>query len=202
MTDISALTAENAACWAKAVILPGRLAEVQAVAKRLTAPDASAIYRQISQAAWGTPDRWWFVAIVHEREASQDFTKSIAQGDPYDKVSSHVPRGIGPFKSFFDAAVFALTRCAPYAGKWTDWTIGGVLTLLVLYNGTGYEDYHHEVSPYDWGATTMEEEGKYVEDGKWSPDVWDSQIGCAAMLKAMIAIDPSITFAATAAAAA
>jgi lysozyme family protein len=198
----AALVAECNRCWAQCEILPGRLAEVQAVARRLSAPAPQAIYAQIAQAVWGTPARWWFVAIVHEREASGDFSKSIAQGDPWNAVSTHVPRGIGPFASFAAAAVFALNRCAPYAGKWTDWTIGGALALFVQYNGTGYEDWHHEVSPYDWGATTMEQPGKYVADGKYNPALWDSQIGCAAMLKAMMALDPAIAFAAPAAAAA
>jgi lysozyme family protein len=76
------------------------------------------------------------------------------------------------------------------------WTIGGVLTLWLLYNGTGYEDYHHEASPYDWGATNIEEWGKYVRDGVWSAHVWDTQVGCAAMLRGMMAIDPTIKFAA------
>lgn len=194
MTDLAALKAESLSCWQKAQIVPGRAAQVEAVAKRLCAPNAKTIYQQIAQQVWGSPDRWWFVAIVHEREASQDFSKSIAQGDPWNEVSVHVPKGIGPFPSFIAAAVFVLNRCAPYPAKWTDWTIGGVLTLFILYNGTGYEDYHHEVSPYDWGATTMEQEGKYVEDGKYNPAVWDQQVGAAAMLGAMIAIDSSIYF--------
>jgi lysozyme family protein len=188
---IAALVAENNVCWAKAQIVPSRLAEVNAVAAKLCAVPAKAIYQQISTAT-GVP--WWVIAIIHEREASQNFNCGIAQGDPWNAISTHVPRGIGPFKSFVEAAVFALTRCAPYAAKWADWTAGGALTLFVLYNGTGYEDFHHEVSPYDWGATTMEQEGKYVADGQWSATVWDTQIGCAAMLKAMMAIDPSIQF--------
>lgn len=192
MSNIPALIAENASCWARAQILPARLAEVQAVAKRLAAPAAKAIYQQISTA---TAVPWWVIAVIHEREAGQNFNRSIAQGDSWNEISTHVPRGMGPFDSFIAAAIFSLKRCAPYPAKWTDWTAGGTLTLLVLYNGTGYEDFHHEVSPYDFGATTMEEEGKYVADGKWSATVWDSQVGCAAMLKAMMAIDPSIVFA-------
>jgi hypothetical protein len=64
-----------------------------------------------------------------------------------------------------------------------------------LYNGTGYEDFHHEASPYDWGATDREQGGKYTSDGKFDSNAWDTQVGCAAMLMAMMAIDPTITFA-------
>lgn len=192
MTDITALKAANALRWQKAQILPHRELEVEKIAAALVAPKAKAIYQAIEKAT-GVP--WFVIAVVHEREASQNFACSIAQGDPWNQRSLHVPRGIGPFTSFVDAAVFALTRCAPYAAKWTDWTAGGTLTLLELYNGTGYDDYHHEASPYDWGATTAEQEGKYVADGKWSAAVWDTQVGCAAMLKAMMALDASIAFA-------
>lgn len=193
MTDVlPSLVAANAARWAKMHVLSARELAVERVAAALVAPKAKAIYQAIALAT-GVP--WFVVAVIHERECGQNFNLSIAQGDPWNDVSRHVPRGIGPFKSFNDAAIFALTRCAPFAAKWTDWSAGGTLTLLELYNGTGYEVYHHEASPYDWGATDIEQEGKYVADGKWSPMVWDTQIGCAAMLKAMMALDASIAFA-------
>lgn len=195
--NLTILIAANNARWAKMQILPARELEVEKVAARLSAPKAKAIYQQISQAVWNTPDRWWFVAIVHEREASQNFACSIAQGDPWNQVSRNVPRGLGPFKSFIDAAIYTLTR-VPVGGyipaKWTDWSIGGVLTLFELYNGLGYEMYHSEASPYDWGATTIEQEGKYIADARFSPMTWDTQVGCAAMIKAMMAIDPLIVF--------
>ena len=188
-------TALNTARWQTCKVLTNRELEVEGVSARLCAPKAKAIYQQISQAVWKSPDRWWFVAIVHEREASQNFNRSIAQGDPWNQRSVHVPRGIGPFRGFVDAAVFVLNRCAPYPAKWTDWSIGGVLTLFESYNGYGYELYHHEPSPYDWGATNVEREGKYVADGKYNPNVWDLQVGCAAMLKGMMELDQSIKIA-------
>ena len=204
MTNIVALTALNASRWAKCVVTPNRMAEVNAVAKRLCDPAAKARYQAISQAVWGAPDRWYFVALTHEREASQRWDRQLGQGDLLDEISRHVPKGLGPFlahpgdvpgnDAFHRCAVFTLQKSPPYAVRWTDWSPGGVMTLTVLYNGTGYEDYHHEASPYDWGATNIEQEGKYIEDGIYSAAVWDKQLGCAAMLKGMIALDPSITF--------
>lgn len=192
MTNIPALIATNAARWQKCQITPNRLLEVEKVAAALVAPQAKAAYQAISQA---TSVPWWVIAVIHERECSQNFNLGLAQGDPWNAISTHVPRGIGPFNSFQDAAVFALTRCAPYAAQWKDWTSGGTLTLLETYNGTGYEDYHHEASPYDWGATNIEQEGKYVADGMWSATVWDTQLGCAAMLKGMMMLNSTIQFA-------
>ena len=69
-----------------------------------------------------------------------------------------------------------------------------MLTLFILYNGVGYEVYHAEPSPYDWGATNIEQRGKYSGDGVFAANMWDTQIGCAAMLKAMMGLDASITF--------
>lgn len=193
--SVAEVIADNASRWQKCTVTPARALEVERVSAALCAPKAKEIYQQIAQAVWKSPDRWWFIAIVHEREASQNFNDSIAQGDPWNKVSIHVPRGIGPFKSFIDCAIFVLNRTAPYPAKWTDWSIGGVLTLFEAYNGYGYEEYHHEPSPYDWGATSIEQEGKYVADGKYSPSVWDTQVGAAAMLKGMMALDSSIVIA-------
>ncbi len=119
--------------------------------------------------------------------------------------SRHVPRGRGPFfnhpndppgqDAFYRGSIDALESCPPYLARWRDWSAGGTLTATLLYNGTGYEDYHQEDSPYDWGATDQEERGKYVGDGRFDPEAWDTQVGCAAMLKAMMALDPSIQFA-------
>jgi lysozyme family protein len=203
MTNIAAITAENARVWTVAKIVPKRLAEVNAVAARLVAPSAKSRYQAVSQAVWGTADRWPVVAVIHEREAGGRWDCQLGQGDPLNQVSCHVPHGRGRFlthpgdvpgnDAWHRAAVDALINCPPYAARWKDWSIGGLLTMLELYNGTGYDDYHHECSPYDWGATDQEEEGNYTGDGKYSAEVWDTQVGCAAMLKAMAAIDPSIT---------
>jgi lysozyme family protein len=81
---------------------------------------------------------WAFIAVAHERESSQDWTGILAQGDPWNRVSVHVPAGRGPFKSWEDAAIDALVNCAPHAAQNKDWSIGGTLTMLEQYNGLGY----------------------------------------------------------------
>lgn len=203
MANLIALTAANEALWKIAKILPSRQAEVDKVAVRLCAPEAKTRYEAISSAT-GVP--WFIIAVIHERESGQDFNAQLGQGDPLSQVSRHVPRGMGPYfnhvndppgqDAFYRCAVDVLRNSPPYAARWTDWTAGGSLTLLITYNGTGYWFYHHyEPSPYDWGATDQEERGKYTADGQFSAAAWDSQIGCAAMLKAMIVIDSTIKFA-------
>lgn len=191
MLTIPQLIAENEARWQKCQITPDRMNEAAQVAKRLVAPTAKGIYSQIQELT-GVP--WWVVAVIHEREASQSWMANIAQGDPWGHVSRHVPKGRGPFHSFVDAAVDALKNCAPKAADWKDWSAGGTLTILEEYNGLGYEEYHAEASPYIWGATNQEQRGKYVGDGEYSAATWDTQLGCAAMLQAMMVLDKSISF--------
>ena len=201
MTNLIALKAANEVLWKIAKILPSRQTEVNEVAERLCAESAKVRYQEIEKA---TNVPWFVIAVIHEREASQDFTKQLGQGDPLNQISRHVPRGMGPYfdhpndpplhDAFYRCAVDTLENSSPYAARWKDWTAGGALTLLVLYNGTGYFDYHHMPSPYDWGATDQERYGKYTSDGHFSATAWDTQIGCAAMLKAMMVIDPTIKF--------
>ncbi len=195
MLTIPELIAENQTRWERCVITPSRQNEVNQVAIRLTAASAKLAYLGIESA---TSVPWWVIAVIHEREANQNWARSIAQGDPWDAPSVHVPKGRGPFRSFYAAAVDALTKCSPFAATWKDWSPGGTLTILEEYNGLGYEEYHAEASPYNWGATNIEQEGKYIGDNEYSAAVWDTQLGCAAMLKAMQALDKSIVLKAAA----
>jgi lysozyme family protein len=189
MTDINALKTANAARWARAKFTRS----FASVAKHLVDPGAKARYQAVS-AKTGVP--WPFIAVAHERESSQDWTGSLAQGDPWNRVSVHVPAGRGPFKSWEDAAVDALVNCAPHAAKNTDWSIGGTLTMLEQYNGLGYAS-RGRASPYIWSGTDQYVSGKYVRDGVYDPSAVDQQLGCAGLLMAMMALDPTITFTGT-----
>jgi len=169
---------------------PGIVGKVDAVTRRLIAPDAKQQYQAIA-ATTGVP--WFVIAVIHEREASQNFAMNLAQGDPWNQVSVHVPAGRGPFASFAAAAIDALTNCAPYAARWTDWSFGGACTLLEQYNGLGYA-YRGLPSPYVWASTNQYTRGKFVADRVFDPNVVDTQLGCAAMLSRMQALDASVTF--------
>lgn len=158
------------------------------VAKRLVA--AKERYQAVS-ARTGIP--WPFIAVTHQRESSQNWNRSLAQGDPWNKVSVRVPAGRGPFTSWEAAAYDALVNCAPYAARNKDWSIGGMLMLLELYNGAGY--YNRGIpSPYIWSGTDQYSIGKYIRDGVFDPDEVDQQLGCAGLIMAMMQIDPSIKF--------
>jgi lysozyme family protein len=186
MADIQALILRNTTRWSLAKLTRGP--EFAFVAKRLVA--AKGRYKAI-EAKTGVP--WFIVAVIHERESGQDFSRSLAQGDPWNRVSVHVPKGRGPFTSFEDAAIDALVNCAPYAAQWRVWTPGGSLTLLEQYNGLGYANKGLP-SPYIWAGTDQYVKGKYVADGKFDPEVIDKQLGCAGLIISMQAIDADVTF--------
>ncbi len=186
MTDLVALKARNAARWSLAKLT--RSSEFNPVAKRLLA--AKTRYQAVEKET-GVP--WSFIAVVHQRESSQSWAGSLAQGDPWDQVSTHVPKGRGPFSSWEAAAVDALKNCSPFAAKNSDWSVGGFLTMLEQYNGLGYANKNIS-SPYLWSGTDQYVKGKYVADGKFDPNVVDKQLGCAGLLLVMQAMDPSINF--------
>lgn len=188
MTDLNALKQANALRWSKAKLT--RAVSFQNVAKHLTSPDAKARYQAVSNRT-GVP--WPFIAVAHERESSQDWTASLAQGDPWNRVSVHVPAGRGPFISWDDAAVDALVNCAPHAAQNKDWSIGGMLTMLEQYNGLGYAS-RGRPSPYIWSGTDQYVSGKYIRDGVYDASAVDQQLGCAGLLMAMMALDATITF--------
>lgn len=175
------LSDQNQARWQACQINPNKLSQFKAVAARLSAPEAKSRYQAVSKIT-GVP--WWFIAVIHEREADQSWSANLAQGDPWNRRSTHVPKGRGPFKSWEDAAVDALTNCAPYAARNKDWSIGAALALLEEYNGLGYYK-RGRPSPYLWAGTNQYVKGKYVADGQYNPNAVDQQLGCAGILKQM-----------------
>lgn len=192
MTNIPALKAANASRWKAMHILTALGHTLDAVAARLVAAPAKARYQTVSAA---THVPWYVLAVIHEREASQSWLANLAQGDPWNRVSVHVPRGRGPFASWEAAAEDALRNCGPYAARWTDWSMGGLLTLLEEYNGLGYAA-HGVPSPYVWASTDQYHSGKYIADGHYDPNAVDHQLGCAALLARMNLADASINLAA------
>ena len=185
MPDLKAFIKANAQRWGDA-----RFTRNFGVAPKCLVA-AKSHYEAVAKTT-GVP--WAIIAVIHERESSQNWSRSLAQGDPWNQVSVHVPAGRGPFASWEEAAVDALVNCAPYAARWRDWSIGGALTLLEHYNGLGYAR-RGVPSPYVWAGTDQYRAGKYVRDGVYDPQAVDRQPGCAALLKAMMEIDPTISFA-------
>lgn len=186
MVDLNALSQANARRWANAKLT--RKTEAANIAVLLF--KAKARYQAV-EAKTGVP--WFIIAVIHERESSQDWRGSLAQGDPWNRVSVHAPAGRGPFNSWEEAAIDALASCPPFLARRKDWSLGAALTSLETYNGTGYAS-RGLPSPYLWAGTDQYSSGKYVRDGVYDPSRVDSQMGCAALLMALMALDPTITF--------
>jgi lysozyme family protein len=182
MTDVVALRVANANRWANARVTR----DFSHAAKALV--DAKGRYQAV-EAKTGVP--WFVIAVIHMRESSQSWAGSIAQGDPWNHVSIHVPTGRGPFPNWEAAAIDALVNCGPWLArkKWRD--AGETLTNLEEYNGLG-PFYRGKASGYIWAGTDAYHGGKFIRDGVWDPSAFDTQPGCAALILAMMAIDPSI----------
>lgn len=187
MIDLAKLAATNLTRWNQGHVLPEWLRVLDTVAHRLV--NAKSRYQNVRTVS-GVP--WPIIAVIHQRESSQSWTASLAQGDPWDKASIHVPKGRGPFSSWEAAAEDALVECAPHLSRWDDWTIGGALTALEQYNGLGYASMGRP-SPYVWSATDQYLSGKYIADGHYDPHAVDHQTGCAALLNRMTLLDPTIS---------
>lgn len=183
------LQEQNAKRWTDCHISTEMGPAFEKVANRLVAADAKARYQKVEKIT-GVP--WWFIAVVHQREASQNWSTQLGQGDPLSKKSTHIPKGRGPFKTWEEGAVDALVNCAPFAARNKDWSIGGSLAMLEKYNGLGY--YNKGVpSPYIWAGTNQYTSGKYVADGVYNPSAVDTQLGCAGLLKFMGVFNKSAT---------
>lgn len=185
MTDLVKLKGANERRWSAAKLTRGP--EFLPVAKRLVA--AKARYQTV-EAKTGVP--WPFIAVTHQRESSQNWQRSLAQGDPIDRPSIHVPAGRPP-GTWEEVAIDALVNCGPFAARNKDWSIGGLLTLLERYNGIGYAN-RGLPSPYLWSGTDQYSSGKYVADGVFDPNEVDKQLGCAGLIMAMMSLDSSIKF--------
>lgn len=172
----AALAAVNNKRWLNIHFLPHFIPLAAHVADEIISFRAR--YETISLAT-GVP--WELIGVIHDRECSMSWLGNLAQGDPWNKMSIHDPSGRGPFKSWDEAAIDALIKCPPFASKWSDWSMGGKLTLLELYNGLGYAHMGHP-SPYIWSGTDQYSRGKYTSDHHFDPNAVDRQLGCAIML--------------------
>lgn len=135
---------------------------------------------------------WYFIAILHSLESSQNFKKHLHNGDPLTGRTKHVPEGrpvdgIPPF-TWEESALDALTL--QQIDKWNDWSFAGLLYRLEKYNGFGYRRKHPEVlSPYLWSFSNHYTSGKYVADGRWSDTAVSNQCGGAVLLRRFIERD-------------
>lgn len=170
--------------WDTSRILEARKNELTRIANKLFAhKDRYVAVENVT----GVP--WYLIAALHSRESDADFNTYLGNGEPLKRKTRLVPRGRGPFSSWEAGAIDALKYDGLTSIK--DWVIEKQLYAAEVFNGLGYR-YKALPSPYVWGATNIQRAGKYVADGRWSSGAWDRQPGVAAIIKALMEIDPTI----------
>ena len=159
----------------------------------LRRPEVIANFKPV-QEALGIPMVWMICSF--ERESGLDFRTSPAQGDRWDRVSVNVPRGVGPFKSFTDAAIWSYKYDHLDTNKFP-WSWPYMSYRWEAFNGFGPRDYHGRVSGYDFAGTDQYDPptglgGKYTGDGKWSGTTVDQQLGCVPLALELVRLEPSL----------
>jgi lysozyme family protein len=165
-----------------------RVGAVEAEAQKLIKLIDAGDYDQAC-AATGVPKI--VASASFEREASSNFRLSPAQGDPWNRISVHVPAGRGPFASWEAAAIDAYKIDHLDAIGAANWSWERSCYEEELFNGFGYRAYGIH-SPYLWAGTNNYVSGKYVADGRFDPSAVDSQIGVIAMMSAIVALRPDL----------
>lgn len=180
------LRAEIARDWAEMRILPQYLAALDRTATRLVADKERYLSLETRSSVPAL-----VTMVIAERESGADPRMSLAQGDRWDRVSVHMPKGRGPFKSWEDAAMDALAIDGLNKVGCENWTVELALYFQEKFNGFGYRR-HGVPSAYIWAATNIYRGGKFVADGKFMRSAWDSQLGVAPLMARLVKIEPSL----------
>ena len=191
--DFASLKAEYAGLWQQMQIRPERMTEVTSIASRLVGLKPR--YQQVANVT-GVP--YAVIAALHYREASNDFAGVLHNGEKIigtGRLTTLVPAGRGPFSTWEESAVDALTTRPHSLQNVGSWTIERVCYEVERFNGFGYRDHHPEVkSPYLWSFSSNYASGKYIADGQFSSSAVDRQCGAMPILKRMMELDASISF--------
>ncbi len=140
-------------------------------------------YEAVAQST-GVP--WYLIAVIHNMESSQNFSRHLHNGDSLNARTKHVPKdrprsGQPPF-TWEESAIDALKLRRLH--HIDEWSVSRILYELEGYNGWGYRIYHtHVLSPYLWSYSNHYISGKYIADGTWSDTAKSKQCGAALLIK-------------------
>lgn len=132
---------------------------------------------------------WFFIGLCHLREGNLNFNTYLGNGQSLAKVTTIVPAGRGPFATFEDGAVDALTLQKLITVK--DWSLERIAYCLEGFNGFGYRS-HGVNSPYLWAGTNHYATGKFVADHVFDQNAVDGQLGSMAVLRKLSDRDASV----------
>ena|SRR3984957_1064585 len=159
-------------------------ARVKVILTRATAHDQGQV-----TAATGIPKLWWMASF--ERESSSDYSTNPAQGDPWDRKSTHVPRGMGPYENWYSAAIAAYDMSGLNKVGAENWTWEQGCYRGEAFNGFGPRQ-HGRATGYLWSWSNQYNGGKYIADGIWSSSAVDQQCGMIPLMVEMLRQDPSL----------
>lgn len=122
----------------------------------------------------------WIIPALQYRENSKnypDFSKNMVNGEPINRITTLVPKGLGPWGTWELACVAAFKRWR-YSSSWAAWRW---IQFSEEYNGIGNR-YHNQESTYALSFTNHSDEmGKFIGDGKYSNTAQDKRPGTAAI---------------------
>lgn len=121
-----------------------------------------------------------FIGVLDLREGDCNPHLGLGQGDRWDHVSTHVPRGFGPFPSWAAAAKFYI-HYDHLDENSSPWSIEYACWKGEIWNGLGPRA-HGRATGYLWAGTSIYRGGKYIADGVWNPNAVDQQIGIIPVL--------------------
>jgi lysozyme family protein len=175
---------------------PGIVQQLDAVklTKPLTAKKIAETllpYKQRFQAvtaATGVPVLW--LMPIWQRE-NPSFEAYFGNGDPLHEVTTHVPKGRGPFSTWEAGTIDSLEL--DHIALIEGWSWMRMVYQWESWNGFGPRG-HGRPSGYVWSGTDQYHGGKFVHDGPdgWSPGTWDKQLGCVAIARALAAADQNL----------
>jgi len=129
------------------------------------------------------------LAVIHYRECANNFNRQLLNGEEWNKRTTLVPQGIGPFGSFTESTYYAVLHhgLQQYSEELmaNKDNVHNALVLLEKWNGMGYAKRDKQ-SPYVWSGTNHGVgTGKYVADGTYSEEAVDAQCGAGTLYLVM-----------------
>ena len=119
-----------------------------------------------------------FIGAIHYMECNRNWSRCLHNGEKWNRVTTLTPKGIGPFASWEDSTINALSTVK----KYIEYNIlESYLYAAERHNGFGYY-FKGNNSPYIFSGTNKWTKGKFISDGIYDSEARSSQIGIATIL--------------------
>jgi lysozyme family protein len=128
------------------------------------------------------------IAAIHSKEASGNFFCNLHNGQKLHMVTTIVPVGRGPFKTWEESAIDALGMKKSIIASLNiphgeAWTMQQMLWFAEKYNGFGFLR-HNINSAYLWTGTSLYDGGGFKSDGNFDRNYLSKNVGVAPILLA------------------